>query len=128
MLENERLECIQSIKFGISRTALWREKIGAQYPSDTRNGRAADCLAELASSPAELSYDAWSQLQPHFDWSSEPWREAISQTARLAEFKAKITNLPAFVTALIEVFRLGHSVPFGTPGLHNLARHGKAGE
>jgi hypothetical protein len=105
MLENERLECIQSIKFGISRTALWREKIGARYPSDPRNGRAADCLAELATGPAELSDEAWLHLQPHFDWSSEPWREAISQTARLAEFKAKITSLPAFVTALIGVLQ-----------------------
>ena len=103
MLENEKLECIESIKFGINRCAIWREKIGAQYPLDTRNGRAADCLAQLATSPAELSDDAWSRLQPYFDWGSEPWREAISQTARLAEFKQKITSLPAFVTALIEV-------------------------
>jgi hypothetical protein len=61
MLENERLECLQSIKFGIARTALWREKIGAQYPSDTRNGRAADCLAELANGSAELS-DEWNWI------------------------------------------------------------------
>jgi hypothetical protein len=105
MLENERLECIQSIKFGIARTALWREKIGARYPSDPRNGRAADCLAELASSPAELSDDAWSQLSPHFDWGSESWREAISQTSRLVEFKRRITSLPAFVTSLIGVLQ-----------------------
>jgi hypothetical protein len=105
MLENERLECLQSIKFGIARTARWREKIGAQYPSDTRNGRAADRLAELANGPADLSDEAWLQLQPYFDWGAEPWREAISQTSRLVEFKKKITTLPAFVTALIGVLQ-----------------------
>jgi hypothetical protein len=105
MLENEALDCIQSIKFGLNRCAQWRGKIASQYPSDPRNGRAAECLAELATGTAELTDEAWSQLQPHFDWGSESWREAISQTARLVEFQQKITTLPAFVNSLIRVLQ-----------------------
>jgi hypothetical protein len=99
MLENEPLECIQSIKFEINRCAHWRAKIAARYPSDAaRNNRAAECLAQLATGPTELSETAWLQLQPHFDWGSESWREAISQTARLVEFKRNITTLPGVGT------------------------------
>src|ERR1035437_5156835 len=103
MIENEKLDCVDSLIFGLNRTAVWRKKTSAQYPSDPRNGRAAECLAELATDASELSDDAWSQLKPHCGWGSESWREAISQTARLVGFKQKIQELPAFVTTLIGV-------------------------
>jgi hypothetical protein len=72
MIENEKIDCIDSLIFGLNRTAHWCKKMAAQYPSDPRNGRAAECLAGLAVDAAELSDDAWSQLKPHCGWASEP--------------------------------------------------------
>ena len=54
MIENEKVDCIDSLIFGLNRTALWRQKMAAKYPTDPRNGRAAECLAELATDAAEL--------------------------------------------------------------------------
>jgi hypothetical protein len=105
MIENEKIDCIDSLIFGLNRTAHWRKKMAAQYPSDPRNGRAAECLAGLASDANALSDDAWLQLKPHCGWASEPWREAISQTARLVGFKHKVRDLPSFVTSLIGVLQ-----------------------
>jgi hypothetical protein len=101
----EKTECLDSIIFGLNRAAFWRAKMAAQYPSDPRNARAAECMAELATDTTELTDEAWSHLQPHFDWGSESWREAISQTARLVEFQQNITTLPAFVNSLIRVLQ-----------------------
>jgi len=103
--ENEKVDCIDSLTFGLNRTAHWREKMAALYPSDPRNGRAAECLAELATHTAELTDSAWLQLKPHSGWASEPWREAIGQTARLVGFKNKIKDLPSFVESLIGVLQ-----------------------
>ena len=105
MIENEKVDCIDSLIFGLNRTSLWRKKMSAQYPSDPRNARAAECLAVLATDATGLSDDAWSQLKPHCGWASEPWREAISQTARLVGFKQKIRDLPSFITTLIGVLQ-----------------------
>ena len=105
MIENEKIDCVDSLIFGLNRTAVWRKKTSAQYPSDPRNGRAAECLAELATDASELSDDAWSQLKPHCGWASESWREAISQTARLVGFKHKIKDLPSFVKTLMGVLQ-----------------------
>jgi hypothetical protein len=101
MIENEKIDCIDSLTFGLNRTALWRNKMAASYPSDPRNGRAAECLSKLAIDASKLTDSAWLQLKPHSGWASEPWREAISQTARLVGFKQKINDLPSFVTTLI---------------------------
>lgn len=97
----EKTECLDSIIFGLNRTAFWRAKMATQYPSDARNARAAECLAELATDTTELSEESWLALQPHYELASERWREAISQIARLVEFKQKIATLPAFVKSLI---------------------------
>jgi hypothetical protein len=55
MIENEKIDCVDSLIFGLNRTAQWRQKMAAQYPGDPRNVRAADCLLKLASDATELS-------------------------------------------------------------------------
>jgi hypothetical protein len=37
MIENEKIDCIDSLIFGLNRTAIWRKKMAAQYPCDPRN-------------------------------------------------------------------------------------------
>jgi hypothetical protein len=109
MFENEnKIDCIDSLVFGLNRARDWRRNTAAKYPSDGRNIRAADCLSKLATEASQLSDDAWSQLQPHYGWASERFREAISQTARLVGFKHKIKDVPSFVKHLLEVLSEQH--------------------
>jgi hypothetical protein len=84
MIENEKIDCVDSLIFGLNRTAQWRQKMAAQYPGDPRNVRAADCLLKLASDATELSDGTWSQLRLHCGWANERWRESISQAAGFA--------------------------------------------
>ena len=62
MIENEKIDCIDTLIFGLNRTAHWRKKMAAKYPSDPRNARAADFLTKLATDACELTDEAWSQL------------------------------------------------------------------
>jgi hypothetical protein len=101
MIEPEKLDCSDTLSFGIHRTKLWREKMLAKYPSDPRNGRAAECLGKLAAEAKDLSDKDFLSLKPYCGWASEPFREAISQTARQVGFQYKIKDLPTFVTTLI---------------------------
>lgn len=103
MIENEKIDCVDSLIFGLNRTAQWRKKKAVQFPPDPRNARAADCLLKLATDASELSDGAWSQLQPHCGWANERWREAISQAARQVGFAHKIKDLSSFVKHLLDV-------------------------
>lgn len=104
IVENEnKIDCIDSLIFGISRTGDWRRSTACKFPTDFRNIRAAECLAKLATEASQLNESEWLLLQPHFGWASESWREAVSQTARLVGFRHKIKDLPSFVTHLLDV-------------------------
>ena len=103
--ENEKVDCIDSLSFGIHRTKLWREKMLAKHPSDPRNGRAAECLAKLAIDAADLTDHEFSLLKPYCGWASEPFREAISQVGRMVGFQHKIKDLPSFVETLVGVLQ-----------------------
>jgi hypothetical protein len=105
MTENEKIDCTDALAFGIHRTRLWREKMLIKYPSDLRNGRAAECLGKLAADAKDLSEELWLELKPYSGWASESFREAISQTARMVGFQYKIRDLPSFVDGLIRVLR-----------------------
>ena len=103
MIENEKIDCIDSLIFGLNRTAQWHQKMAAKYPSDPRNARAAECLSKLATDASKLSDQDWLQLQSHCGWANERWRESISQAARAVGFQQKIKDLPSFVTSLVGV-------------------------
>jgi hypothetical protein len=105
MIENDKVDCIDTLSFGLHRTAVWRKKMAAQYPSDARNGRAAECLESLAADAKDLSDKDFSLLKPYCGWASESWREAISKAARMVGFQHKITDVPTFVDCLIGVLR-----------------------
>jgi hypothetical protein len=104
MIENEKIDCVDSLTIGLNRTALWRKKMAAKFPSDPRNARAAERLAELAIDTAELTDEEFALLDPYCG-RAEPWREAISKTARMVGFQKKIQDLPRFVEALIGVLQ-----------------------
>jgi len=52
MIENEKADCIDALTYGSNRTALWRKKMSAQYPSDPRNARAAEFSQDWPRMPA----------------------------------------------------------------------------
>ena len=83
------------------RTSRWRESLQKKYPSDARNGRAAERLLQLADEAASLSDQQWAELQPFYSWSSESWIESVSLAARHVEFQRNIRTFPAFVQNLI---------------------------
>jgi hypothetical protein len=59
MIEDEnKIDCIDPLVFGLNRRAEWRKKIAIHYPSDPRNARAAEWLSRLAIEAAGLSDDA----------------------------------------------------------------------
>ena len=66
MIENEKIDCVDALIFGLNRTAQWRQKMAARYPSDPRNARAADCLAKLATDATALTDNDWIQLREIF--------------------------------------------------------------
>ena len=73
MIEDENtIDCIDSLAFGLNRTAEWRKKMAIRYPSDPRNARAAECLSRLAIEAAGLCDDAWLKMQPHYGgWAKQ---------------------------------------------------------
>jgi hypothetical protein len=100
---NTKSDCINAIFGSLTRTSRWREGMKKKYPSDPRNGRAAETLARLANESCNLSDAEWSALQPHFHWASEKWSDALSQAARHVEFQRTIKTFPDFVQNLISV-------------------------
>jgi hypothetical protein len=68
MIENEKIDTIDALIFGLNRTANWRRKMAAKYPVDPRN---ADSIrlhtlctqAEIFSEREQnLGLIDWSQL------------------------------------------------------------------
>jgi hypothetical protein len=101
MFENNKTDCIDSIKFGTRRTRQWRTRCAVKHSLDPRNAKAADYLDRLSDKANQLTDADWLRLQPHFNWTSERWREAISQTARAVGFTSTINDFPSFVEHLV---------------------------
>jgi hypothetical protein len=74
IVENEKVDCADSLSFGIHRTKVWREKMAAKHPFDPRNLRAAECLGKLAIDAKDLSDNDFALLKPYCGWASELWR------------------------------------------------------
>ena len=100
-IENEEQgNCAQSIGYGLTRTADWRDKVFARY-HDQRNVWASNALRKLAADAPDLPTESWEKLEPHFEWGSERFREAVSQTARQVGFQHKSKSFPFFVKNLV---------------------------
>jgi hypothetical protein len=110
MIENEKVDCIDALTFGLNRTRGWRQKIATKHPGDPRNARAADRLAKLAADANTLTDDDWLLLKPNAGWASERFRGAITQAARAVGFQKKITDLHSYVQHLLDVLSQPQSV------------------
>jgi hypothetical protein len=106
----EKQDCIESIIKILERTSAWRKAISVNFPDDTRNMKAAHTLDSLAVEATNLTDEQWAELQPHFSWSSERWRNALSHSARGVGFHYRSKDLKFFAKALIEQLSLSSSV------------------
>jgi hypothetical protein len=62
MLNDYRIDCVDSITFGISRAGGWRRGVAARYTADQRNIRAAEALEKIANEKFELTDSEWAAL------------------------------------------------------------------
>jgi hypothetical protein len=86
MILNDKQDCIESIAKILEKTSAWRRSTAAKYPDDPRNINAAEMLDQLAIDAAQLTDDQWTDLQTHFGWASQTWRDGLVQAARLVGF------------------------------------------
>ncbi len=62
MITNSKQNCMTDLSASLRRTASWRRELCKKFPSDTRNGRAAEKLDQLASETNDLTDEAWLDL------------------------------------------------------------------
>jgi hypothetical protein len=101
MILNDKQDCIESIARILEQTAAWRRKTAAKYPDDNRNTKAAEMLDKLAIDAASLTDEQFTDLQPHFGWSSQIWRDGLVSAARMVGFAHRNTNLTSFVRTVV---------------------------
>lgn len=101
MTDNDKLDCIGSMKLGLERTAEWRQRMAQRFPQDQRNAAAVDLLRRMTGQVAGLSTEDWQRLEPHFAHTSRRWDTAVSEASRLVGFKTQSPELASFVRNLI---------------------------
>jgi hypothetical protein len=99
----EKSDCTDTFKVGFNHTGRWRGRLANKFPGDPRNAKAATYLLKLADEAGELTDQDWARLQPHYEFASKRFQDAVSETGRLVGFQHKITNLHSFVDALVDV-------------------------
>jgi hypothetical protein len=107
MIEDEnKIDCIDSLVFGLNRTAEWRKKMAIRYPSDPPNARAAECLSRFAIEAAGLSDDAWLKVQPLYGGRAKQAMAGSDQSSGAGPgFQPKIKDLQSFVDHLMTCCR-----------------------
>jgi hypothetical protein len=109
MTLNDKEDCAVSLKGCLLRTKKWRDGLQIKFPNDLRNGRAAETLERFANEATDLSGEAWAELKPFFNWTSGAWSDAVSQTARLVEFR-NVNTFPIFIKILVRILSQPTSV------------------
>jgi hypothetical protein len=100
---NTKPTCITSLSAKLKSASHWRASVRKRYPADTRNARAEEILTKLAGEAGQLTDGQWNQLQPFFNWASEPWNEAVARAARDVEFKPHVFSFDGFIDDLIAI-------------------------
>jgi hypothetical protein len=107
---NDKEDCIESIIKALERTSAWRKALTIRYPDDRRNGRAAKALDNLSREATKLTDEQWSELQTHYGWASEPWRNGLNQAVRQIGFHHRCGDLAVFVKVLLESLAISSRV------------------
>jgi hypothetical protein len=89
MIENEKIDCVDALIFGLNRTAQWRQKMAVRFPADPRNIRAAEYLFKLATDAKELSDGAGLQLSRIADGQMSVGEKPSVRLLGLSDFNRK---------------------------------------
>jgi hypothetical protein len=101
MILNDTQDCIESFALILEKTSAWRRSTAAQFPGDPRNINAAEMLDQLAIDAANLTDEQWNDLQTHFGWASQTWRDGLVRAARLIGFSHKSKAFDAFIRLVV---------------------------
>jgi hypothetical protein len=101
MILNDKQDCTESIARILEQTSAWRKRTAAKFPGDQRNIKAAEMLDKLAIDVANLTGEQFTDLQPYFGWSSQTWRFALVEAARLVGFAHKSGSFDAFIRLVV---------------------------
>jgi hypothetical protein len=102
MILNDKQDCIDSFTRILEKTAAWRRSTAAKFPADSsRNINAAEMLDQLAIDAANLTENQWADLQGHFGWASQTWRDGLVQAARFVAFSHKNKSFDSFVRLVL---------------------------
>jgi hypothetical protein len=100
---NDKQSCIDNLCGSLTRTAIWRRGLQAEYPGDSRNGKSAETLEKLAGETNDLTDEEFASLRPYYSWSSNTWADAVSLASRHVEFQRNVRTFPAYVNNLIGI-------------------------
>ena len=100
-IEYQRHECVDLIALKLSKTAEWRRMQARRFPGDNRNLRAAQRLAELASTATALPDDVWDGFKEHYHWSNEKFGEVVSATNRGVVFRHSTPDFHSYTRNLL---------------------------
>jgi hypothetical protein len=102
ILDQDKIDCIESISQSLERSAAWRRTLVEKFPADKRNEKAAAALDRLALAAATLTDEQWQEIKPRFEgWASHTWRSDISQAARQVGFGHRSNSFDSFLKLLI---------------------------
>ena len=105
MILNDLQDCVESIVRILEQTSAWRRKTAAKFPDDSaRNIKAAEMLDQLGIDAASLTDEQFSDLRPHFGWSSQIWRDGLVSAAKMVGFAHRNTNFASFVRTVVRQF------------------------
>lgn len=110
MMLNDKDDCIETIIKALDRASAWRKTLTARWPDDPRNGRAARALDNLSKEAPKLTDEQWSELQTHYGWASENWRNGLNQAARQVGFHHRCGDFAIFVKVLLDNFAISSRV------------------
>jgi hypothetical protein len=101
MILNDKQDCIESIARILENTSAWRKATAVKYPDDLRNIKSSEMLDQLAKDSANLTDEQWKEFTPHFGWSSQIWRGAVVQAAKMVGFAHRNRSFESFVRAVV---------------------------
>jgi predicted aminopeptidase len=102
MILNDKTDCTEFLARILDQTQAWRRKTAAEYADDPRNEKAARMLDQLAIDSANLSDQQWTELRPHFGWSSQIFRAGVVQAAKMVGFAHRNSSFDSFVRLVVK--------------------------
>jgi hypothetical protein len=103
---SKKQDCSDTCAKALKRAQKWRLELRSKYPDDVRLVKAAKTLERIAGETNELSDEAWLAIEPHFDWCTAHWTNAVSLAARRVEYYPNVRSFSGFVNELMSILQV----------------------